>query len=111
MRSDVVVADKGWPTPSSGANVLLAHVSKREAPSGIEALIRRHITYERLEDAVIPIHVMATDVLTGAATTLLSQACHIRFLSSAHLNPVEVIRWTQYSFWPNAVRAFCCGFR
>src|SRR5260370_31673281 len=36
------------------------------SPSGIEALIRRHITYERLEDAAIPIHVMATDVLTGA---------------------------------------------
>jgi NTE family protein len=34
------------------------------SPSGIEALIRRHITYERLEDAAIPIHVMATDVLT-----------------------------------------------
>jgi NTE family protein len=36
------------------------------SPSGIEALIRRNITYERLEEATIPIHVMATDVLTGA---------------------------------------------
>src|SRR5260370_8622404 len=42
------------------------------SPSGIEALIRRHITYERLEDAAIPIHVMATDVLTGAEVRISS---------------------------------------
>jgi NTE family protein len=36
------------------------------SPSSLEALIRRHITYMRLEEAAIPIHVMATDVLTGA---------------------------------------------
>jgi NTE family protein len=36
------------------------------SPSGVEALIRRHVTYDHLEDATIPLHVMATDVLTGA---------------------------------------------
>ncbi len=36
------------------------------SPSGVEALINRHIPYMRLEEAAIPIHVMATDVLTGA---------------------------------------------
>ncbi len=36
------------------------------SPSGVEAIIRRHINFERLEDAPIPVHVMATDTLTGA---------------------------------------------
>jgi len=36
------------------------------SPSGLEGLIRKHIAYEHLEDSAIPIHVMATDVLTGA---------------------------------------------
>lgn len=36
------------------------------SPSGVEAIIRKHINFERLEDAAIPVHVMATDTLTGA---------------------------------------------
>jgi len=36
------------------------------SPSGIEAIIRKHINFERLEEAPIPVHVMATDTLTGA---------------------------------------------
>jgi NTE family protein len=40
--------------------------------SGLRALIERHIPYERLEDASIPIHVVATDLKTGHAVVLSS---------------------------------------
>jgi NTE family protein len=55
--------------PMRPLSSLLGLVGQREyviSPSGVEALIHKHITYERLEDARIPFHVMATDVLTGA---------------------------------------------
>jgi NTE family protein len=55
--------------PMGPMSSLLGLFGRREhvmSPSGIEGLIRRHIAYERLEDAAIPVHVMATDVLTGA---------------------------------------------
>jgi NTE family protein len=38
--------------------------------SGLRALIRRHLTTERLEDLPIPLHVIATDVLTGSEVRL-----------------------------------------
>jgi NTE family protein len=44
-------------------------MGKREyliSPSGVEALIRKHIKFDRIEDSTIPLHVMATDVLNGA---------------------------------------------
>jgi NTE family protein len=34
-------------------------------PDGLRRLIEAHITYDRLEDAAIPIHVTATDVASG----------------------------------------------
>jgi len=61
--------------PMSPLSTFLGLFGRREhviSPSGIEALIGRHITYERLEDAAIPIHVMATDVLTGAEVRISS---------------------------------------
>ena len=39
---------------------------------GLRALIERHIPYERLEDASIPIRVVATDLKTGHAVVLSS---------------------------------------
>jgi NTE family protein len=38
--------------------------------SGLRALIERHLTTERLEDLPIPLHVIATDVLTGSEVRL-----------------------------------------
>jgi NTE family protein len=55
--------------PMCPLSSLLGLFGRREhvvSPSGVEALIRRHIPYVRLEEAAIPIHMMATDVLTGA---------------------------------------------
>ena len=48
---------------------LLGLIGRREyvvSRSGVEALIRANIPYERIEEAAIPVHVMATDVLSGA---------------------------------------------
>ncbi len=55
--------------PMGPMSSLLGLFGRREhviSPSGVEGLIRKHIAYEHLEDAAIPVHVMATDVLTGA---------------------------------------------
>jgi NTE family protein len=55
--------------PMGPMSSLLGLFGRREhviSSSGVEGLIRKHIAYERLEDAAIPVHVMATDVLTGA---------------------------------------------
>ena len=55
--------------PMGPLSSLLGLIGKREyvvSPSGVEALIRERIPYERIEDSTIPLHVMATDVITGA---------------------------------------------
>ena len=41
-------------------------------PSGLRGLIDRHLPHPRLEDATIPMHVAATDLLTGASVLLSS---------------------------------------
>lgn len=55
--------------PMGPLRSLLGLMGKRGhviSPSGVEALIRAHVSYERLEESTIPVHVMATDVLNGA---------------------------------------------
>jgi NTE family protein len=55
--------------PMGPMGSLLGLFGRREhvvSPFGLESLIRKHIGYQRLEDATMPVHVMATDVLTGA---------------------------------------------
>jgi NTE family protein len=39
-------------------------------PNGLRALIETNLTYRNLEDAQIPIHIVATDILTGATVVL-----------------------------------------
>jgi NTE family protein len=41
-------------------------------PRGLRSLIERHLPYVALEDAAIPMHVMATDMLNGASVKLSS---------------------------------------
>jgi NTE family protein len=40
------------------------------APDGLRRLITRHLDYDRLEDAALPMHVVATDVLSGNEVVL-----------------------------------------
>jgi NTE family protein len=40
------------------------------SPDGLRRLVTRHVGYDRLEDAALPVHVVATDVLSGAEVVL-----------------------------------------
>ena len=55
--------------PMAPMSSLLALIGRREyvvSRSSVQALIRTNISYQHLEDATVPVHVMATDVLSGA---------------------------------------------
>ena len=59
--------------PVSPSRQLLALAGARPSlcsPDRLRSLIDAHLTFERLEDAVIPIHVVATDVLSGTEVVL-----------------------------------------
>ena len=40
------------------------------APDGLRRLVSTHLTYEHIEDAALPLHIVATDVLSGTEVTL-----------------------------------------
>jgi NTE family protein len=59
--------------PFSALRLLLALAGARPslcAPDGLRRLVEAHLGYERLEDAVLPVHLVATDVLSGTEVTL-----------------------------------------
>ncbi|MGO9593129.1 MAG: patatin-like phospholipase family protein [Steroidobacteraceae bacterium] len=59
--------------PLSPVNSLLAILGKRNhliSPARLQALIASELPYERIEDARIPLHVVATDVLEGTEVCL-----------------------------------------
>jgi NTE family protein len=63
-RSDVFPL--GWAT-------VLGFLVKRSflvEPAGLRTLIETNLAYRNLEDAKIPIHIVATDILTGATVVL-----------------------------------------
>jgi NTE family protein len=59
-------------SPWAGARGLLGRTNHVISNSGLRALLARHIPYQRLEDATLPIHVVATDLKTGHAVVLSS---------------------------------------
>lgn len=67
---DAVWADMRRSTifPTRLVDGLLGFVGKRNhlvPPDGLRHLVERHVGFERLEDAPIPLHVVATNLLTG----------------------------------------------
>jgi NTE family protein len=56
--------------PVSGALGLLGARSHLVPDSGLRRLISRHATADRLEDTLVPLHVIATDVLRGEEVRL-----------------------------------------
>ena len=58
--------------PWTGACGLFGRSNHVIPNDGLRALIERQIPYERLEDAAIPIHVVATDLKSGHAVVLSS---------------------------------------
>ena len=52
-------------------------------PTGLRRLLERHLPYRRLEDAAIPMHAVATDVVSGRETLLSSGPVVDAVLASA----------------------------
>ena len=56
-------------------------------PDGLRALIETHLTYRNLEDAKIPIHIVATDIRTGG-TVVLSKGPAVQAIIASAAIPV-----------------------
>jgi NTE family protein len=83
--------------PADAARGLLAFAGRRRSffdEAALRSLIERHLTFDRLEDAAIPLHVGAVEVLTGREVLLSSGPAVESILASAALpalyDPVEI---------------------
>ena len=59
-------------------------------PDGLRRLIDRHLPYARLESARIPIHIIATDLLTGDAVHFQDNWTHRR-VPSMNFNRAQTL--------------------
>jgi NTE family protein len=59
-------------SPWVGAAGLLGRCTHVIPSSGLRAILEKHVPYSRLEDATVPVHVIATELKTGRAATLSS---------------------------------------
>jgi NTE family protein len=65
---------------------MLGFLVRREflaEPNGLRALIESNLTYRNLEDAEIPIHIVATDILTGSTVVLSEGSAAQAIIASA----------------------------
>ena len=77
--------------PFSPLNSLLAILGKRDhhvSPARLQALIESALPYKRIEDAKIPFHVVATDVLEGTEVCLSRGPLAPALLASAAIPAV-----------------------
>jgi NTE family protein len=77
--------------PFSPVNSLLAILGKRDhliSPARLQALIESQLPYDRIEDAEIPFHVVATDVLEGSEVCLSRGPLAPALLASAAIPAV-----------------------
>jgi NTE family protein len=77
--------------PFSPVNSLLAILGKRDhliSPTRLRALIESQLPYDRIEDAEIPFHVVATDVLEGSEVCLSRGPIAPALLASAAIPAV-----------------------
>jgi NTE family protein len=70
-------------SPWAGAQALLGRTNHLVSNAGLRALLERHIPYQRLEQAAIPIHAVASDLRTGRAVVLSSGPAVPALLASA----------------------------
>lgn len=59
-----------FPITLSGLFGALVNANHFFEPSGLRRLLTAHLPYSQLEDSAIPVHVMATDLLTGSPVRL-----------------------------------------
>jgi NTE family protein len=72
--------------PPGPATALMALLGRRDhliANSGLRALIGTYLQFKRLEDALIPLHVIATDIRTGRERRLSHGEAQAAVLASA----------------------------
>lgn len=89
----VAVMDRIWrglgrrdvfPTsPWHGVLAMSGHRRGMVPDTALRALLRRHLRYSRLEDAAVPVHVVATDVGTGCDALFSSGPAVEALLASA----------------------------
>ncbi len=72
-------------TPLHGARALFGRRPNLISPRGLHHLLRSTLTFDRIEDAAIPLIVMATDALTGAEVVLDEGPALPALLASAAL--------------------------
>lgn len=75
-------------SPVSTALGFLGRADHIISNHGLARLIERNLTFERLEDAAIPLHVIATDVLTGMDVKLSAGPALEAILASAAIPAV-----------------------
>lgn len=74
------------PLPGVGAVAAVAGRRSSLVDGGpLRRLVRRHLAFDRLEDAPVPVHVVATDVLTGHEVVLSTGPAVDAVLASAAL--------------------------
>jgi NTE family protein len=83
--------------PTDPARGLLAFAGRRRSfvdRGPLRSLIEQHVTFDRIEDAPVPLHVVAVEVLTGRDVLLSSGPAVESVLASAALpavfDPVEI---------------------
>lgn len=88
---------RGRVFPVSPRTAMAGLIGKRESlisPHGVDAFIRQHLSFELLEDAPIPLHVVATDISDGSEVVLSSGPAHRALMASvaipAIFPPVEL---------------------
>jgi len=59
-------------SPVTGARGLLGRANHFISNDGLRAVLERHIPYEHLEEAALPVHVVATELKSGRAAILSS---------------------------------------
>jgi NTE family protein len=83
-------------SPMTGARGLLGRANHFISSSSLRAVLETHIPYRRLEEAAIPVHIVATELKSGRATILASGPAVPALLASCAIPgvfpPVEIGR-------------------
>lgn len=57
-------------SPLTGARGLLGRINHLISSAGLEAILERHVPFDRIEQAALPLHIVATELKSGRTTIL-----------------------------------------